>query len=154
MAAGNFTEVDPVGTTDIYGLASKQKYAIIAADYEPNYFYMNPTDWATAETIRRAAGDAAFVAASGAVTYVNNGLTPMLWGLPVVLSNNVPVGSIICKSVGADMHLNRMGTTVEMFEQDGDNVTTNLITIRAEMRGAEAVMVPAAINRGLISGIT
>lgn len=154
LAAGNFVEIDPAGTTDIYGLASKQKYAMIAADYQPEYFYMNPVDWATAETIRRAAGDAAFVAASGAVSYVNNGLQPMLWGLPVVLSNNIPAGSVICKSTVADMHLNRQTTTVEMFEQDGDNVTTNLITIRAEMRGAEAVMIPTAINRGLISGIT
>ena len=154
LAAGNFVEIDPAGTTDIYGLASKQKYAMIAADYMPEYFYMNPLDWATAETIRRAAGDAAFVAASGAVNYVNNGLQPMLWGLPVVLSNNIPQGSIICKSTVADMHMNRQSTTVEMFEQDGDNVTTNLVTIRAEMRGAEAVMIPTAINRGLISGIT
>ncbi len=154
LAAGNFVEIDPTATTDIYGLASKQKYAMIAADYMPEYFYMNPLDWATAETIRRAAGDAAFVAASGAVTYVNNGLQPMLWGLPVVLSNNIPQGSIICKSTVADMHLNRQSTTVEMFEQDGDNVTTNLVTVRAEMRGAEAVMIPTAINRGLISGIT
>jgi len=154
LAAGNFQEITATGTIDIYGLANVQKYAIIAADYQPDYFYMNPADWSTAELIRRAAGDAAFVAASGAVTYVNNGLTPLLWGLPVILSNNVPAGSIICKSVDADMHLNRQQTTVEMFEQDGDNVTTNLITIRAEMRGAEAVMVPAAINRGLIANIT
>jgi HK97 family phage major capsid protein len=154
LDAGNFVEVDPAGTTDIYGLANKMKYAVIGADYQPDYFYINPADWSTAETIRRAAGDAAFVAASGAVTYVNNGLTPLLWGLPVVLSNNVPAGSIICKSFDADMHLNRMNTVVEMFEQDGDNVQTNLVTVRAEMRGAEAVMVPAAITRGLISGIT
>ena len=154
LAAGNFVEIDPALTTDIYGLASKQKYAMIAADYMPEYFYMNPADWALAETVRRSAGDAAFVAASGAVSYVNNGLQPMLWGLPVVLSNNIPQGSIICKSTVADMHLNRQSTTVEMFEQDGDNVTTNLVTVRAEMRGAEAVMIPTAINRGLISGIT
>ena len=32
-----------------------------------------------------------------------------------------------------------------MFEQDGDNVTTNLVTIRAEARVAELVFTPAAI---------
>ena len=154
LATNNFTEIDPAATTDSYGLASKQMYAMIAADREPSYFYMNPADWGTAETIRRGAGDAAFVAASGAVSYVNNDLQPMLWGLPVIISNNVPAGSLICKGIDADMHMNRMETVVEMFEQDGDNVTTNLITVRAEMRGAELVMVPAAINRGLIAGIT
>lgn len=154
LAAANSTVVSPLLTTDVYGLASKMKYAVIAADYEPSFFYMNPADWGTAETTRRASGDNAFVAASGAVSYVNNGLTPLLWGLPVVLSNNVPAGTMICKSVDADMFADRESTVVEMFEQDGDNVTKNLVTIRAEARGAELVFTPAAILTGDITGIT
>lgn len=154
LAVGNNTVTSPLLTVDIYGLASKMKYEVIGADYEPSYFYMNPADWATAETTRRASGDNAFVAASGAVTYVNNGLTPMLWGLPVVLSNNVPAGTMVCKSAEADMYANRMSTVVEMFEQDGNNVTTNLVTVRAESRGAELVFTPAAIRSGDITAIT
>lgn len=151
---GNSTATSPLLTTDIYGLASKMKYEIIAADYEPSYFYMNPTDWSTAETTRRATGDGAFVAASGAVTYVNNGLTPLLWGLPVVLTNNVPAGTMYCKSVDADMYADREQTVVEMFEQDANNVQTNLITVRAEARGAECVFAPLAIRSGDITAIT
>lgn len=154
LAAGNNTVVSPLLTTDIYGLAAKMKYAIIGADYNPDYFYINPSDWETAETTRRSTSDGAFVAASGAVTYVNNGLTPMLWGLPVVLSNNIPAGTLVCKSMDADMYASREGTVVEMFEQDGDNVTKNLVTVRAETRGAELVMVPAAIATGDITAIT
>ena len=154
LAAGNFTATSPLATTDIYGLANKMKYEIIAADYMPDYFYINPSDWSAAETIRRGTGDAAFVAASGAVSYVNNGLTPLLWGLPVIASNAVPVGTLICKSVDADMYFRRNDVRVEMFEQDEDNVQTNLLTVRAEARGAEAVMVPAAIRTGDITAIT
>ena len=154
LATGNNVVTDPAGTVDIYGLASKMKYEIIGADYVPDYFYMNPADWANAETARRGTGDNAFVAASGAVVYVNNGLTALLWGIPVVLSNSVPVGTMVCKSRDADMYLDRMQTVVEMFEQDGDNVQTNLVTVRAEARGAEAVMIPAAIRTGDITGIT
>jgi HK97 family phage major capsid protein len=154
LAAANSTVVSPLLTIDVYGLASKMKYAVIAADYEPSFFYMNPTDWSDAESTRRAAGDNAFVAASGAVTYVNNGLTPLLWGLPVVLSNNVPAGTMICKSMDADMFADREATVVEMFEQDGDNVSKNLVTIRAEARGAELVFTPAAILTGDITSIT
>ena len=154
LAVGNNTVVSPLLTTDIYGLAAKMKYAIIGADYNPDYFYINPSDWETAETTRRSSSDGAFVAASGAVTYVNNGLTPMLWGLPVVLSNNIPAGTLVCKSMDADMYASREGTVVEMFEQDGDNVTKNLVTVRAETRGAELVMVPAAIATGDITAIT
>lgn len=154
LATGNHTVTSPLLTVDIFGLANKMKMEIIGADYEPSYFYMNPADWGAAETERRASGDNAFVAASGAVSYVNNGLTPLLWGLPVVLSNNVPAGRIICKSFDADMYANRESTVVEMFEQDGDNVTKNLITVRAETRGANLVFTPLAIRTGLISAIT
>jgi len=154
LATANSTTVDPLLTTDIYGLAAKMKTAIIKADYEPSYFYMNPSDWEAAETQRRSSSDGAFVAASGAVTYVNNGLTPLLWGLPVVQSNNVPEGTMICKSADADMYFDREGTVVEMFEQDGDNVQRNLVTVRAETRGVEAVMSPAAIVTGDITAIT
>ena len=154
LAGANSTATSPLLTTDVFGLASKMKYAVIAADYEPSYFYMNPVDWSAAETTRRATGDSAFVAASGAVAYVNNGLTPLLWGLPVVLSNNVTAGTMICKSIDADMFADRQTTVVEMFEQDGDNVQKNLVTVRAEARGAELVFSPLAIQTGDISAIT
>ena len=154
LAAANSTVTSPLLTVDVFGLANKMKMEVIAADYEPSYFYMNPVNWGNAETERRASGDNAFVAASGAVSYVNNGLTPLLWGLSVVLSNNIPVGKIVCKSADADMYANRESTVVEMFEQDGDNVTKNLITVRAETRGANLVFTPAAIRTGLISAIT
>lgn len=154
LAAANSTVTSPLLTIDVYGLANKMKMEVIGADYEPSYFYMNPADWGAAETTRRASGDNAFVAASGAVSYVNNGLTPLLWGLPVVLSNNVPVGTLICKSMDADMYANRESIIVEMFEQDGDNVTKNLVTVRAETRGAELVFTPVAIRTGDITGIT
>lgn len=154
LATGNNTVISPLETIDYFGLANKLKMAVIANDYEPDFFYSNPADWGTAETARRASGDNAFVAASGAVSYVNNGLTPMLWGLPVVLSNNVPAGTLICKSRDADMYASREGTVVEMFEQDGDNVEKNLVTVRAETRGAELVFTAAAICTGDITGIT
>ena len=154
LATGNHTVISPLLTVDFFGLANKLKMAVIASDYEPSYFYANPADWGTAETTRRAAGDNAFVAASGAVAYVNNGLTPMLWGLPVVLSNNVPLGTLVCKSSESDMYASREGTIVEMFEQDGDNVQKNLVTVRAETRGAELVFTAAAIVTGDITGIT
>lgn len=152
--AGNHTVTSALATGDIYGLANKMKYEIIAADYAPDFFYMNPSDWATAETQRRGAGDDAFVAASGAVSYVNNGLTPLLWGLPVVLSNNVTAGDLWCKSRDADGYADRSGTVVEMFEQDDTNVQSNLVTVRAEARGASLNFTPAAIRKADITTIT
>jgi hypothetical protein len=97
-------------------------------------------------------GDGAFVAASGAVSYVNNGLTPLLWGLPVVLSNNIPQGTIVCKSFEASMYFDRESVVIEMFEQDEDNVSNNLVTVRGENRGAQAIFRPEAITTGAVAG--
>ena len=151
LATGNSVETVTTGLDTIYDVINKMKYEIIGADYVADYVYFNPQDWAKVETTKRGTGDNAYVGASGAVTYVNNGLTPLLWGLPVVASNAVPVGTAIVKSRDADMYLSRNDTIVEMFEQDGTNVQSNLVTVRAEARGAEAVMTPAAIRFADIS---
>ncbi|MGB0568411.1 MAG: phage major capsid protein [Alteromonas macleodii] len=155
LASGNSTATSPLLTTDIFGLANKMKTEIEVADYMADYFYMNPLDWSAVETIRRGTGDAAFVGGDGGVVnYAQNGMPAMLWGIPVITSNAVPSGTMICKSVDADMHVNREGVTVQMFEQDGTNVQDNLVTVRAEARGAELIFTPAAIRTGDINAIT
>lgn len=151
---GNSTATNPAGTGNIFGLANKMKTEIESADYVPDYFYMNPIDFAAMETIQRGTGDAAYVAASGAINYVNNGMTLLLWGVPVIKSNNIPQGTIYCKSRMADQFVSRSDVALEMFEQDSDNVQKNLVTVRAEMRGALLTFAPTAIRSGLISGIT
>ena len=88
------------------------------------------------------------------MNYVNNGMTLLLWGVPVIKSNNVPAGTIYCKSRMADQFFTRQDIVVEMFEQDSDNVQKNLVTVRAESRGALAVYAPAAIRSGVIASIT
>ena len=45
----------------------------------------------------------------------------------------------------------RSGTTIEVFEQDGDNVQKNLITVRAERRLGLSVERPEAIAGGSLS---
>jgi len=153
-ADSNSTETVATGTGNIFGLANKMKMEVELADYEPAFFYMNPTDFAAMETIQRGSGDAAYVAASGALNYVNNGMTMLLWGLPVVKSNNVAAGTIWCKARESDMFVQREGTVVEMFEQDSDNVQKNKVTVRAEARGALLTFAPAATRYGTIGSIT
>lgn len=153
-ASGNHTVTTGVGAGNSIGLVNRMKTEILSADYEPDYVYMNPIDWAVIETTQRGAGDAAYVAASGAVTYVNGGLTPLLWGLPVVVSNNVPSGTIFVKSFLADLYRDREQAIVEFFEQDEDNVQKNLVTVRAELRGAHCVIAPAAIRKATVASIT
>lgn len=137
------------GEASIFDLANRAKYAVIAADYSPDYFLMNPADWGKAERTKDSNG--AYLAGDGAIGYLNNGLIPTLWGLPVITSNSVPVGEILCSSLDNSMFWRRQETTVEIFEQDEDNVQKNLITIRGEARGAFGVFRPAAAVKGDIS---
>jgi hypothetical protein len=43
-----------------------------------------------------------------------------------------------------------MNTAVEIFDQNQDDVEKNLLTIRAEMRGAFTVFRPTAVQVGTV----
>lgn len=150
LASGNSTTVTAASGDNALDFANKLKYAVIGAEYTPSVYMVNPADWGKIERLKRGTGDAAYVAGDGVVSYVNNGLTPTLWGLPVVASNAVPAGTMICAASDAMMLWERAGVVVEAFEQDGDNVQKNLITLRAEMRGAFSVFRAAAIQKGAL----
>ena len=110
LATGNSTAVVVGANVNFFDYANSLKYAVIAADYTADLYYVNPADWSAAEKLKD--GDGRYLA-EGAVTYINNNLQPMLWGLPVVMSNNVPVGTLVCKSRDADMLVDRQSTIVE-----------------------------------------
>jgi HK97 family phage major capsid protein len=150
LGSGNYTAVTAGTTDNDFDFANRLKYEVVASDYAPSVYMINPEDWGRMERKKVGTGDDRYVGADGAISYLNNGLTPMLWGLPVVASNNVPAGTLICAASDAMMFFERQGVTIEMFEQDGDNVQKNLITIRGEMRGAFAVFRPAAICAGTL----
>ena len=136
---GNSTAVVVGTSANAFDYTNKLKYAVIGADFQPDFYFINPADWSAMETIKRGAGDAAYVGAGGAVSYVNNGLEPRLWGLSVVASNSVPVGTVIAGSRDSMMLWTRQGVTIDVSESDSDNFQKNLLTIRAEMRAAFTV---------------
>ena len=148
LTTGNHTDATFVTADNNFDLANRMKYQVISADYNPDFYMMNPADWGGLERIHVGASDDRYVGADGAVAYLNNGLVPTLWGLPVILSNSVTAGKIICMSSDAVMFWNRQNTTLEIFEQDDTNVQKNLLTIRAEARGAFTTFRPAAVIVG------
>lgn len=128
---------------------NRAKYLIIGADYQPNVIWMNPADWGAIERIKEDSSSNAYAAGGGAaLSYINGGMTPLIWGLPVVASNDVASGKFYMLDSNAIQLFMRQGATVEMFEQDDTNVQQNLLTIRAELRAALASFVPAAIRYG------
>lgn len=125
---------------------NKAKYATIGADFSANTILMNPATWGTIERAKLTGG--AYALGDGAaITYVANGMIPRVWGMNVVLSNNVEAGKFYVMDTAAVEMMLRQAVTVEMGFVN-DDFTKNLFTLRAEMRGALAVYQPTAVRYG------
>lgn len=149
---GNHTDLTVASADNDLDALNRAKYQVTGADYMANVYLMNPADWGRIERTKTGvSGDDSYLAGGdNAISYLANGMQPLLWGLPVLLSNNVTAGSFFCLDTAATMFWNRQGTTVEIFDQNEDDVEKNLLTIRAEMRGAFTVFKPAALVYGAL----
>lgn len=148
-ATGNHTDLTLVTADNDFDAINRAKYQVIASDYQPNLVLVNPADWGRMERVKTGvSGDDRYLGAEGVISYLNSGLQPMIWGLPVVASNNVTAGKVFVLSTNALMFWERQGVTVEIFDQNEDDVEKNLLTIRAEMRGAFTTFKPAAVIYG------
>jgi HK97 family phage major capsid protein len=140
--SGNFTAFTPLS-----GATEFDNIAIIAgllgqADYDLSAIILNPHD---AWKMQRAKGSANDHYFSDPYS-----MAPLsAWGVPIVISNAVTQGKIVAADFTQSHFLwNRSGVVVEMFEQDSDNVTKNLVTVRAELRAGLETRVPAACRYG------
>lgn len=145
-ASGRHTAYTPAtGDTELDTL-NKAKYAAIGADFMANTIFINPADWGAIERAKLTGG--AYALGDGAaITYVANGMIPRVWGMNVVMSNNVASGKFYVLDTNAIEMMLRQSVTVEMGFVN-DDFTKNLFTLRAEMRGALAVYQPTAVRYG------
>jgi HK97 family phage major capsid protein len=140
--SGNHTAFTPVsGDTELDSL-NKAQGLVADADYEIDAYLLRPSDWHAIERLKDNEDRYIIGNPLGVI-----GRT--LWGKPVILSNAVAAGKFIAANFQiAYAQLLRSGTVVEMFEQDEDNVQKNLVTVRAERRGALATFRPASVQYG------
>ena len=147
--SGNFTAFTPVSGDNAFDSLSKAKYATMGADYEANTVLLNPADFGAMERLKRGSADDAYILSGAtALNYVANGMIPQIWGMNVVLSNDIATGKLLVLDINTIQLFMREGLSIEMFEQDSDNVQKNLITIRAELAAALATYVQPAIRYG------
>lgn len=145
-ASGRHTAFTPSTGDSALDSLNRAKYAVTGADFMATHIFINPADWGAIE--RSKVDDGGYVLGDGgAITYVNNGLNPLVWGLTVVPSNNVEAGKFYVLDVNAIELMMRQGVTVEMGFVDKD-FTNNLVTLRAELRAAMAVYQPTAVRFG------
>lgn len=145
-ASGRHTAFTPTTGELALDSINRAKYSVIGADYSPNVVILNPADWGSIE--RAKTTDGGYVLGDGAaVTYLANGMIPQVWGMTVITSNDVAAGTFFVLDTNAIEMFNRESVTVELGFVN-DDFTKNLVTLRAEMRGALAVYQPTAIQYG------
>lgn len=112
------------------------------ANFTPSVVFLNPLDYDA--LIGEKDKQGRYMLANPTAENTQN-----LWGLRPILSSQITSGQFIVADAaqGATIY-DRMSTEVAMFEQDADNVTSNLITIRAEKRLAFAIENTAAFVGG------
>lgn len=143
--SGNYTAFTPATGDTALDSINRAIYAVIAADYAATGIIMNPADWGALERLKD--NEERYILGNP-----QGVLGPVLWGLPVVVTNAMTAGKFLVASFNIAYQVwNRTGTVVEMFEQDADNVTKNLLTVRAENRGCLASYRPASTQYGSLT---
>lgn len=129
---------------------------------EPDALVIHPTDWQTLRLLKDGQGQ--YYAggpfnygpygngnlATGPTNNVGGGVT--LWGLNVVVTPAITVGTALVGSFGMSAQVFRKGgITVEMTNSNEDDFLRNLVAMRAEERLLLAVYRPAGF--GTVTGL-
>lgn len=75
------------------------------------------------------------------------GSVPTAWGMPIVVSSELPGGTALVGKFGAFDLLVREGVTVEAFPQHADYAERNLVYVRAECSAMTVQRWPSAIAK-------
>lgn len=144
--SGLFTNANDL-TLDVSGLTKvdtlrRAMEALSLNDWRATGMILHPSDWS--EIVRIKDGEDRYLFANPQAA-----TQTQLWGVPVVVTNSAPEGDyLVADFDNAGVIWDRQAPVVELFEQDGDDVQRNLVTIRAEMRSTITVMRPAAVVKG------
>lgn len=99
---------------------------------------MNPVDWFRITSER--ASDSQYILGSP-----RSPAPPNLWGTPVATTPSLAQGTALVMDTSQTAILDRQQPTLMASRVDGDNMTTNMVTILAEMRAGLAVFSSGAV---------
>lgn len=108
--------------------------AVMARDYDPSAIVTTAANWSTLLTTKPSD-----YSIPGGVTISATG-DVQIAGVPVVVSNNMTTGKTFVGDFSKVKIIQATPLAIEFFEQDADNVTKNLVTVRAEADVALAVL--------------
>jgi HK97 family phage major capsid protein len=138
----NFTAFTPTSGDTAIDSVNRAVRALDAADYPANGIIMNPATWGAIERLKDENLGYLVGSPFGAIV-------PTLWGKPIALTSSMTANKLLVGAFDiAFLYLTREDTVVEMSESDDTNFQQNLITIRAEKRGALGGLRPASVLYG------
>jgi hypothetical protein len=125
--------------------ANLEAYSSGGFSFDVNTIVVNPKDWAKIIEYK-ASGSGQYTYPGVLMVAANGELT--LNGVPVKKAPWVPQGHYWIGDFGFAKRLITEDMKVEFFEQDGTNVTQNLITVRCQVFEVLGVDVPQAFTYG------
>jgi HK97 family phage major capsid protein len=117
-------------------------------DDQPNGLILNPVDYRRIVAVKTEEGGAnkgRYVIGDPLGGYIT---VPTLWGLPVVRTNSIAVGSYLVGDFNQAVVADRQAATIDVSESHSDYFTKNKLAIRAEMRVGFAVLRASAFLKG------
>lgn len=148
LKAGNHTDFTPESGDNAIDTLNRSIEEAEKADYPATAIIMNPADWYALSRLKVNPGvDDRYL--FGEPSSVMN---PGIWGLPIVVTNAMTAGQFVTAAfdIAYGLH-NRKDTTVDMYTQDSDNATKNLLTITAKNRKALSTFRPASSQSGALT---
>lgn len=156
-AGGQFTGLNQAPTTFAAYYADSTatiidlmiNVAAVLADlnYEANGILLNPKDYYQLFTAKSSQGEYVI---NTLLQVVNNQM--FIAGIPVFMNTAVTQGTYFVGDwVNGAQIFDRMGVTVRFSEEDSDNFTKNLVTVRAEERFAFPIYYPDSFVYGTIA---
>ncbi len=126
---------------DIIRDAMRQAYA---SEYAPTAIVLNHNDWYDIDTRKVGAADDRYVVGNPRAF-----TTPMLWGLPVVVTSSITAGTFLVGAFAYGAQIwDRQQATVEISRENSDNFVKNMLTVLAEERIALTVYRTGAFITG------
>ncbi len=140
---GNFTAFTPTSGDDAIASVNRALAALEANDAQGTLIILNPGTWRSIQRIRAVAGDGQHIV--GNPQQVTG---EMLWGVPVLVSNSMPADKLLVLDTATlGEYYSRQDATIDVGFVN-DDFTRNLVTVRAELRGALQVVRPVSVAYG------
>lgn len=144
--AGNFTPFTPTSGDDAIASVNRALATLEANDAAATLIVLNPATWRSIQRIRAVAGDGQHIV--GNPQQVTG---EMLWGVPVLVSNSMTANNLLALDTATlGEYFVRQDAVVDVGFVNDDFVK-NLVTIRAELRGALQVVRAVSVVYGALT---